>query len=133
MFDADAMRALATRYFDLMQRGDMDGVLACYAPDARIWHNTDGLEETPEENVRTLTASGTRVVDREYVDRRLEVFPTGFVQQHVLRGTRVHDGAIVELPACLVAEVRDGRITRLDGYFDSARVAQFVAPSANPG
>lgn len=126
MFDAEAMRAFATRYFDLMQSGDMEGVLACYAPDARIWHNTDGVEETPEENVRGLAASGTRVIDREYVDRRLEVFPAGFVQQHVLRGTRVHDGVVVELPACLVAEVRGARITRLDGYFDSARVAEFA-------
>jgi ketosteroid isomerase-like protein len=33
---------------------------------------------------------------------------------------------VVELPACLVAEVRDARITRLDGYFDSARVAEFA-------
>lgn len=126
MFDADAMRALATRYFDLMQSGDMEGVLHCYAPDARIWHNTDGVEETPEENVRALVASGGRVVDREYVDRRLAVFPTGFVQQHVLRGTRVHDGVTVELAACLVAEVRNARITRIDGYFDSAQVAEFA-------
>ncbi len=126
MFDADAMRALATRYFDLMQAGDMEGVLECYAPDARIWHNTDRAEETPEENVRGLAASGSRVVDREYVDRRLAVFPTGFVQQHVLRGRRVHDHVVVELPACLVAEVRDGRITRIDGYFDSAHVAEFA-------
>jgi len=126
MSDADAMRAFATRYFDLMQAGDFDGVLDCYAPDARIWHNTDRREETREENVRGLTASGTRVVDRVYADRRLAVFPTGFVQQHVLRGTRVHDGAPVELPACLVAEVHDGRITRLDGYFDSAAVAEFA-------
>jgi ketosteroid isomerase-like protein len=126
MFDGEAMRSFATRYFDLMQAGDLDEVLRCYAPDARIWHNTDGIEESPEENVARLAASGTRVVDRVYVDRRLEVFPNGFVQQHVLRGTRVVDGAVVELPACLVAEVRDGRITRLDGYFDSAAVAEFT-------
>jgi ketosteroid isomerase-like protein len=78
------------------------------------------------ENVQGLAASGTRVVDRAYVDRRLAVFPTGFVQQHVLRGTRTQDGVVVELPACLVAEVADGRITRLDGYFDSAHVAELT-------
>jgi len=109
-----------------MQAGDFAGVLACYAPDARIWHNTDRREETPAENVRSLAASGTRVVDRVYADRRLAVFPTGFVQEHVLRGTRVHDAVTVELPACLVAEVHDGRITRLDGYFDSASAAEFA-------
>jgi ketosteroid isomerase-like protein len=36
----------------------------------------------------------------------------------VLRGT-VGDGVPVEIPACLVATIRDGRITRLDEYLDS--------------
>ena len=49
----------------------------------------------------------------------------GFVQQHVLRGTRKHDGARLALPAYVVCAVKDGKITRLDEYFDSARVADF--------
>jgi ketosteroid isomerase-like protein len=53
------------------------------------------------------------------------VFPGGFVQQHVLRGTRKHDGERLALPACIVCAVKDGKITRLDEYFDSARVAEF--------
>jgi ketosteroid isomerase-like protein len=47
------------------------------------------------------------------------------VQQHVLRGTRALDGVRVALPACIVCAVKDGKITRLDEYFDSARVAEF--------
>ena len=72
-----------------------------------------------------LAGMVTRIVDRLYDDRRVEVFPGGFVQQHVLRGTRVQDGVRVHLPACIVCAVKDGRITRLDEYFDSARVADF--------
>ena len=64
--------------------------------------------------------------DRIYDDRRLDVFAGGFVQQHVLRATRVRDGAKVALAACLVCRVHDGKITRLDEYFDSAAVAAFT-------
>jgi ketosteroid isomerase-like protein len=31
----------------------------------------------------------------------------------------------VSLPACIVCQVKNGRITRLDEYFDSAAVEQF--------
>lgn len=121
----EAVRALAKRFFDCVEAGDVDGLVACYAPDARIWHNTDRAEQTPAENRATLNAMVARILDREYADRRLQVFPGGFVQQHVLKGTRAHDGVRVELPACIVCQVTDGKITRLDEYFDSAQVAAF--------
>ena len=40
-------------------------------------------------------------------------------------GTRALDGVRVALPACIVCAVKDGKITRLDEYFNSARVAEF--------
>lgn len=119
------MNALARRFFDAVEAGDIDTLIACYAPDARIWHNTDQLEQTPEDNRATLAAMTTRIHDRSYDERRVSVFPGGFVHQHVLRGTRIQDGVRVELPACIVCQVNEGRITRLDEYFDSAHVAQF--------
>ena len=122
---SEDIRALAKRFFDCVEAGDIDGLVACYAPDAKIWHNTDRLEQVPEDNRKTLSGMVTRITDRVYADRRVEVFPTGFVQQHVLQGTRVQDGVRVELPACIVCEVKNGLITRLDEYFDSAQVAEF--------
>lgn len=121
----EAMLALAKRFFDCVESGDVEGLVACYAPDARIWHNTDRLEQTPAENEATLKGMVKRILEREYADRRVQVFPGGFVQQHVLKGVRAHDGVRLELPACIVCEVKDGRITRLDEYFDSAAVAEF--------
>ncbi len=125
MSDDAAMRALAKRFFDCVEAGDIEGLVACYAPDAEIWHNTDEQVQGPEDNRKTLAGMVTRILDRVYDDRRLEVFPGGFVQQHVLRGTRKHDGVRLALPACIVCAVKDGKITRLDEYFDSARVAEF--------
>ncbi|MCC7257297.1 MAG: DUF4440 domain-containing protein, partial [Gammaproteobacteria bacterium] len=37
----DDITALARRFFDAIEQGDIATVRAIYAPDAVIWHNTD--------------------------------------------------------------------------------------------
>ena len=123
----DAMQELAKNFFDAVERGDVGALKTFYAPDARIWHNTDGEEQTPDDNVATLKGFVERIPERKYADRRLHTFPGGFVHQHTLIGTRAKDGVKVELAACIVCAVENGRITRLDEYFDSAAVARFRA------
>ncbi|MET0273679.1 MAG: nuclear transport factor 2 family protein [Phenylobacterium sp.] len=118
------METLAKGFFDAVERGDIEHVYGSYAPGAAIWHNTDGLEQSPEDNAETLKGMVLRIPKRTYSQRRVNVFPGGFVQQHVLLGVR-KDGVTVELPCCIVCQVKDGKITRLDEYFDSEHVAQF--------
>jgi ketosteroid isomerase-like protein len=118
------METLAREFFDAVERGDIDKVFATYAADAVIWHNTDAATQTAEENVAGLRGFVQRIPERRYTERRVNVFPGGFVQQHVLKGVR-KDGVAVELPCCIVCQVRDGKISRLDEYFDSEHVAQF--------
>jgi len=117
-------RALAKRFFDSVEAGDIETLYACYAPGARIWHNTDEQEQTRDDNAATLRGFVARISNRVYAKRRLTVFAGGFVQQHELQGVRA-DGVALKLPACIVCKVRDGLIVRLDEYFDSARVAEF--------
>ena len=119
------IRALAKRFFDAVENGDIDAVYAAYAPDAKIWHNTDGAEQNRDENAATLKGFVRHISNRVYGERRLSVFEGGFVHQHELRGTRP-DGTAVTLDACIVCTVENGLITRLDEYFDSAQVAKFV-------
>lgn len=118
----DEIKALATRFFDSIEAGDAAAVADCYADDVEIWHNTDRQIETKADNVKTLSGFIRHIPTRRYEDRRLTVYPGGFVQQHLLVGVRP-DGKRVELPACLICVVADGRITRLDEYFDSEQVA----------
>ena len=68
MSDDAAMRALAKHFFDCVETGDVDGLVACYAPDAKIWHNTDGLEQGPEDNRKTLKGMAERIADRSGAD-----------------------------------------------------------------
>jgi ketosteroid isomerase-like protein len=98
MSDDNAMSALAKRFFDCVEAGDVNALVACYTPNARIWHNTDGLEQTPKDNKATLSGMVTRILDRVYDNRRALVFPTGLVQQHVLRGTRKQHGVRLAWP-----------------------------------
>lgn len=119
------MAALAKDFFDSVERGDVAKLKSFYAPDAKIWHNTDEIEQSPDDNVKTLEGFVARIADRRYENRRLSVFPGGFVQQHRLTGRRTLDNVPVSLTACIVCQVENGRIVRLDEYFDSAAVAQF--------
>jgi len=116
---------IADRLFAAIQAGDLDAVRSLYAPDAVIWHNTDGSEQTPDENLRVLRWVVEHLADRRYEEVRRSPTPTGFVQQHVLRCTR-EDGTRVEIPACIVVTCAEGRITRLAEYLDSGHVARLT-------
>jgi ketosteroid isomerase-like protein len=125
MAEVDDIRAMATRFFDAIEAGEIETMRDSFTPDAEIWHNTDELIVTRDQTAATLTGMVARIDAREYADRRLTVFPGGFVQQHVLKGVRTHDGGAVRLPCAIVCKVEGGKITRLDEYFDSAHVAEF--------
>jgi ketosteroid isomerase-like protein len=124
MDDEKTILAVANKLFDGIEKGDVSVLDDVYADDVEIWHNTDNLVQSKADNVATLKGFVSRIAERRYTDRRLSAFPGGFVQQHRLTGVR-KDGARVSLAACIVCSVRNGRITRLDEYFDSAAVEQF--------
>lgn len=125
MAEQDDIRAMAQRFFDAIEAGDIETMRSSFTPDAEIWHNTDELIVTRDQTAETLTGMVARIKDREYAERRLTTFPGGFVQQHVLKGRRLHDEGEVRLPCAIICKVEDGKITRLDEYFDSAHVAEF--------
>lgn len=125
MAEENDIRDMARRFFDAIEAGDIETMRNSFAPDAEIWHNTDELIVTRDQTAQTLTGMVARIKDRKYADRQLTVFPGGFVQQHVLTGVRVHDDVAVRLPCAIICKVENGRITRLDEYFDSAHVAEF--------
>ncbi|MPY93137.1 MAG: DUF4440 domain-containing protein [Acidimicrobiia bacterium] len=111
---------LADRLFDAIERGDVPAVRACYAADARVWHNFDGTEQTVEENLATLTWLCSRLSDRRYDVSRREVLDSGVFQLHVLRGT-LRSGEPFALPCAMLLTMAEGRITRVDEYLDRAQ------------
>ena len=116
--------AVADELFTAIEKGDVDAVRALYAPDIVVWHNTDSVEQTAEENLRILRWLVDNLADRSYDEVRRRDYDDGFVQQHVLRFT--YNETRFEIPACIVATTADGRITRIDEYLDSAHISRLT-------
>lgn len=115
---ADEIENFAAAFMDAIQRGDGAAMRAAYAPDGEIWHNTDGLIQSLDDNVKVLNWFVRTLPDRKYTVLRREVLPDGFVQQHVLSAT-LPNGEPWAMDACVVVKMKDGKITRLDEYMDS--------------
>jgi ketosteroid isomerase-like protein len=114
---------LADRLFKAIERGDVKAVRDIYAPQTKIWHNFDNLAQSVDENLAVLNWVVANIAEISYTEIQRQPTPTGFVQQHVLRGKVKASGKEVAIPACIVCKVENGRITRLDEYLDSAQAA----------
>jgi ketosteroid isomerase-like protein len=113
----------ADRLFKAIERGQVAAIREIYAPGAKIWHNNDGATQTVEQNLAVLGWVVANISEIAYTEIRRQPTPTGFVQQHVMRGKLKSSGKEFSLPACIVCTVEGGRITRLDEYLDSAHTA----------
>ncbi|HEX4182030.1 MAG TPA: nuclear transport factor 2 family protein [Caulobacteraceae bacterium] len=120
--DEQQILRLAERFLGAVQAGDIDTARACYAPDAKLWRNTDNMEQTVDQNMKVLGWFACKLPDRKYRVLRREALKDGFMQQHVLEAT-LPNGAPWKLSACLVVKMENGLITRLDEYLDSAETA----------
>jgi len=107
----------ARHFCRCIQEGDIDAVRECYAGDAKIWHNFDGVEQTVDENMRVLEWMKRQAKSRVYEISRLELIRGGYVQQHVLRMI-TQKNEVLAMPACLFVTVEDGKIKRLEEYLD---------------
>ena len=117
---SDALE-VAERFFRAIEAGDVDAIKAIYAPNAVIWHNNDQKEQTVDENMRVLSWVTRNLKNRHYRVKRRAAIPGGFMQQHVLEAETANGS--FSMPACIVVEVKDGRISRLDEYLDSGQTA----------
>jgi ketosteroid isomerase-like protein len=113
-------RRLCHTLLDAIERGDLTTVEQCYAPDMTMWANVSGQTSTRDENLATLAAGYGLHRRRTYDDRIVNTFDDGFVAQYTTHVV-THRGVRVALSACLVAEVRDGKITQLFDYLDSGK------------
>jgi uncharacterized protein len=112
---------IADRLFKAIERGDLNAIKDIYAQHTKIWHNFDNLAQSVDENLAVLTWVIANVAEIAYTEIQRQPTPTGFIQQHVLRGKVKASGKEIAIPACIVCKVENGRITRLDEYLDSAQ------------
>lgn len=117
---------IADALFQAIEAGDLDAVAALYSPAIEVWHNTDGITQGLDANLRTLAWVVGNLSDRHYEEIRRHQTDTGLVQQHVLRATSPA-GRRIDVPACMVITIDGGRITRIEEYLDSAHVDELTA------
>jgi len=120
---SDALE-IADRFFRAIEAGDVDAIRAIYAPDAVIWHNNDQREQSVEENMRVLSWVARNLKNRHYRVKRRVAIPGGFLQQHVLEAETANGP--FSMPACIVVEIKNRRISRLDEYLDSGQTAELT-------
>jgi uncharacterized protein len=116
---SDTAIEVVTRFFAALEAGDIETVRSIYSPDASIWHNDDLLEQPVEDNLRVLAGLHRAVSGLHYEIVRRVPADDGVIQQHVLRGT-LANGQPVELHAAMYLQVKDGHVTRIEEYLDSA-------------
>ena len=124
MSDAE-MHGIGDRLVAAIAAGDADAVRSIYAPDARIWHNFDQVDQSVDDNLRTLVDLHHRATGLQYTEIRRFTAPGGFVQQHVLVGHA--KGGPLHMPAMIRFWVEGGRIARLEEYLDTRQAMVLYA------
>ena len=106
-------RNILDRFFGSMQPCDTAALRDCLTEDAIVWHSFDRVMMRPDDVVKSWEGMATSFTDRSVTDVRRQQTATGYVQQHlfVVRGK---DGVRKAWPVCIVVQIRDGRIARLD-------------------
>jgi uncharacterized protein len=108
----------------LSEAGDFTAWRALFTPDAVMWHNTDLTDKKIDDVVQALIPIRRKATAWKYtVVERVDV-EDGFLQRFVLDAET--GGEKVTLAACLSCRMRDGLISRLDEYLDSAAFTQLA-------
>lgn len=108
---------LAETLFEAFARGDADAVRKWCARDFRARQNGGAAMDL--ESLLAFSAAVHKVVqDFRYEDPVRSVTESGFVEEHVVRGT-LADGSRLDLAVCVVADQTGGKITELREYFDT--------------
>src|SRR5262249_8156566 len=116
---AENAHAVAEALERAISKKDVAGVANVYSDHCVVWYNYDNKHQTRDESLAALTSSLRPFNTICYANIRRELTESGYVQQHVMIG-ELHGGGRIEVPCCHVGAVRNGKLVRLDAYFDPA-------------
>lgn len=109
---------IAKQLFAALAGQDEAAVRRLCAPDMRVRQNT-ARPMSLDTLLRFNAAVGRAVKDFRYEDAVRSATGTGFVEEHAVRAT-LPDGTALDLAVCVVATVKDGKVTDVREYLDSA-------------
>ena len=123
--DAEAIVDVADRLFDAIEHSDIALVQEMWNDDIVVWKVAD-RDRGRESALRVISwfVNATTARRYEILDRQL--FDGGFVQQHILHADGRNSGSI-SMRVCIVIKLgANGRISRIDEYFDPAEMAPLL-------
>ena len=115
---------LAEALFDAFANGDADTVRSLCAPDVTARQNKSEPMGLDELIGFSMAVHGV-VRDFRYADAICTPTASGFVEEHRVRGT-LPDGSDLDLAACVVADVRNGRVIDLREYVDGVAAGGLI-------
>jgi uncharacterized protein len=111
--------------FAALAANDADGVRALCSPQMRVRQN-NGPVMSLDALLHFNAAVHAVVQDFQYTQAMRAATPGGFVEEHLVYG-RLPAGDALNLMACVVADVRDGKVIEVREYFDTAAAAGLIA------
>jgi ketosteroid isomerase-like protein len=123
---AEAVIDLADELFAAIERGDEPRLDALFTEDIAVWRAGAQRDDDKERAMKVLRWFIRVTAERSYEVLDRQLFPGGFVQQHILHATG-RNGGLIALRVCIVIKVSgNDLITRIDEYFDPAQIAPIL-------
>lgn len=115
---------LAIKFFEASSKGDNDALKALCAPQLEVRQN--GGPNLGIDALLGLSNSVLRVApDFRYENAVRVSTDDGSVEEHDACGT-VSEGTTFRIPACVIATMKDGRITSIHEYLDTAAARPLI-------
>ena len=124
MATRNPLEQLADEIIAAAESADVGRLQKIFSPDFVFWQNTS-MVAMPRAAAFQAFELLVRIPKLQYQDIRRHYWEDGFVSQHVVTGQK-RDGSTFRLPTCYVAEVRDGQVTRIEEWLDSAAAASLI-------
>jgi ketosteroid isomerase-like protein len=105
------------RFFGTMENCDIATLRDCLTEDAIVWHGYDRIAMHVEDVVKAWEAMASNFTQCGITDVRRLPTPSGYVQQHLFV-VSLKDGTRKAWPVCIVVQIRNGKIARIDEYID---------------
>ena len=90
-----------------------------WSPDLRLWYNTTLETLSKEQAFGAISRLSADIEGLRFINAHRLYGDDGFVEQHDVTG-RI-DGKEFHVRTCIIVTVSDGRVSRIDEWWDSAQ------------
>ena len=121
---------VAGQLFAAIERSDEATLNRLFDDDIAVWRVGAHRDDDKKRALKVLHWFIDVTTQRRYEILDRQLFPDGFVQQHILHATG-RDGALIALRVCIVIKLgvspsSQPLISRIDEYFDPAELAPLM-------